>query len=290
MNKAGKTLTILLVVIIIILLSLSAITLFFLQKETDLRKTAETNLEQLKNQEAKIQAELKEAKRQVLIWEDKNKEADERINSLMDDLELEQGLREEMKRENESLREALESENKSKEDIRTRLATELTTYKEKASSLESQLTTEQNRLRELESQNQTLQDKIKQLEADLDKKIEQEATTPSPGGDQTPAPAPQTPSPTQAEKEIELEKIVVAPQDLPEGRVLSVDRENEFLIFNLGEKQGIVQGLILSVYRGNEYLGDVKVSRVQPEMSAADFIPPFSSQKVRKNDQVVSQK
>jgi hypothetical protein len=43
----------------------------------------------------------------------------------------------------------------------------------------------------------------------------------------------------------------------------------------------------MSVYRGDEYLGDVRVSRVQEELSAADLIPPFSSRKVRKNDSVV---
>ena len=34
------------------------------------------------------------------------------------------------------------------------------------------------------------------------------------------------------------------------------------------------------------YLGDIKVTRLQDEMSAADLLPPFSSQTVRKNDQV----
>ena len=71
---------------------------------------------------------------------------------------------------------------------------------------------------------------------------------------------------------------------------MSVDKENDFLIFNLGEKDGVSQGVVMSVYRGSDYLGDVRVSRVQLEMAAADFIPPFSSQKVRKNDQVVLKK
>ena len=91
----------------------------------------------------------------------------------------------------------------------------------------------------------------------------------------------------EAEKEVDLEKIVVAPRGSPEGRILSVDTDTEFVIVNLGAKDGVKLGDMLSVYRGKEFLGDIKVTRVQPEMSAADLIPPFSSRKVRKNDQVL---
>src|SRR3989338_7060905 len=86
---------------------------------------------------------------------------------------------------------------------------------------------------------------------------------------------------------VNLDKIVVIPQGSPEGRVLTVDNSTEFIIVNLGEKDGVKSGNILSIYRGKDYLGDVKVTSVQPEMSAADIIPPFTSQQVRKNDQVV---
>lgn len=67
-----------------------------------------------------------------------------------------------------------------------------------------------------------------------------------------------------------------------------MDLDTEFVIINLGEKDGVAISDMLSVYRGKDFLGDIKVTRVQPEMSAADLIPPFSSKKVRKNDQVVT--
>ena len=70
------------------------------------------------------------------------------------------------------------------------------------------------------------------------------------------------------------------------GRVLTVDRETEFVVVNLGKKDGVHKGQILSVYRQKDYLGDIKVTRVQPNMSAADLIPPFSSRIVQKDDQV----
>ena len=78
---------------------------------------------------------------------------------------------------------------------------------------------------------------------------------------------------------VELDKIVVNPQDGTKGHILSVDTDAEFVVFNLGLKQGVKPDDMLSVYRGDEYLGDIKATRVQDEMSAADIIPPLSSRK-----------
>ena len=86
------------------------------------------------------------------------------------------------------------------------------------------------------------------------------------------------------------DEISTLPSDTSDGRILSVDTDTEFVIVNLGEKDGIKRNMFLSVYRGKEYLGDIQITRVQPEMSAADFVPPFSSRSVRKNDQVVAKK
>ena len=125
-----------------------------------------------------------------------------------------------------------------------------------------------NRAKELDTVAVQLQERIGQLETQL-------GIAPT-GGDQ-----------------IHLEKIVVSPGSKTEkslkdeGRVLTVDAENEFVIVNLGQKDGISEGVVLSILRGEQYLGDVQVTRVQPEMAAADFIPPLASQNVNKNDRVI---
>ncbi len=81
---------------------------------------------------------------------------------------------------------------------------------------------------------------------------------------------------------VELDKIVVNPQNGTKGHILSVDTDAEFVVFNLGLKQGVKPDDVLSVYRGDEYLGDIKATRVQDEMSAADIIPPLSSREIPK--------
>ncbi len=300
-NNSGKTLTIFLVIMLIISVCLASIALYYYQNESVLRKSAETSLAQLKKVEAKLRGDLMESKKQLSLLEEKNKEMDDKINDLSESLDLEKSLKEAQKKENQDLREVLENENQSKEKLRTEMSKELTSAQEKVVALESQLTSAQGRVKELESQNQGLEDKIKQTKSESQTKIEKPASAvPPPAITETESPiSKESVIPPEKKvkevakeegKEVELEPIVVSSSETHSGRVLSVDKENNFLILNLGEKDGVQPGFLMSIYRGNDYLGDVKVSRVQPEMSAADFIPPFSSQNVRKDDQVVAKK
>ena len=270
-NNSGKTLTIFLVVIAVLLVSLTIISVFFFLEEVELRKTAEYNLEQMSIVEAKLQADLKEAKKQSFLYEEKVKEGEDKIESLMEDLELEQGLREEIKKENRQLRESLEKETQAKDEIRTKMEKDLQTADERANALQAELDN-------LKSQAQDMQQKRDEAEQKLN-----ELKTQADGG----AAAPQAQA---MGDDVNLAKIVVTPPGDNKGKVISVDRETEFVIVSLGQKDGIKKEDVLSVYRGDQYLGDIKVSRVLPEMSAADFVPPLNSQQVRKDDRAVPKK
>ncbi|OGX27274.1 MAG: hypothetical protein A3D10_08595 [Omnitrophica WOR_2 bacterium RIFCSPHIGHO2_02_FULL_48_11] len=261
MNKVGKVLTVFLVIFTVLLVSLTAISMFFFQKELERRKAAEELLEQIKGREVKLDGELTEAKKQVELLTQKNKEADDKINGLLDDLELEQGLREAMKKEGESLKDQLTAETQSKEQVRQELNQKLEESQKRIEELQAQLTQEATRSKDLEAAGQQLQEKVNQLESEKSNQ---------PSG-----------------KAVQLEKIVVAPGS-KEGKVLTVDADNDFVIISLGEKDGLTAGSVMSIYRGESYLGDVKLTRVQPEMSAADFIPPLSSNTVNKNDRVLT--
>ena len=148
-NNHGKTVTIFLILISVLLLSLTVIAMFFFQKESELRKLAEMNLEQSKSSEAKLQAELKEAKKQVFLLEEKGKETEEKFSDLQADLELAQGVRDQIKEENASLKEALESETSSKEQLRGELDSQVDVSKKRIAELES-------RLKELEARGKLL--------------------------------------------------------------------------------------------------------------------------------------
>ncbi|MBF0595129.1 MAG: hypothetical protein HQL22_09185 [Candidatus Omnitrophica bacterium] len=278
-GKGGRTVFVFLTLIVIILLCGVAISLFLLQKETQTRRATEVSLEEARVRNAKVEAALKETEKQVDVLKGKSKDADDKINSLMEELDLQAALRDEIKAENKKLKDLLEAEGKSKVEMRQKLTTEIEASQAKLKDLEAmsavrakEIAGYQQKVDALQKQNGELEGKLKDLE---------QSTVARPKSEIIPVPG------QGGNEKVNLDRIVITPDSAKEGRVLNVDSETEFLIFDLGGKNGIKQGDVMSVYRGKTYLGDVKVSRVQDEMSAADFIPPFSSRKVRKNDSIV---
>lgn len=238
MNKFGKTLTIFLVIISVLLLTLTAITIFFYQNENEIRLDVEQKLSQTKAVEVKLQDEMKELKKQTFLQQEKLKESDEKINNLMDDVELEQGLREEIKNENKTLRDALSKESQEKKALKEQM--------DKA-------------LEELQS-----------LAGKCTPSVP-EAVEPEPAAVEEPA--------------VEPAPVPALPADI-QGRILSINEENNFIVFNLGKDDGLQKDVKMSVYRGDQYLGDVLVTRIQSKMSVADLVAPLSSKDVRIDDRV----
>jgi len=284
MNSSGKVVTLFIIIFILLLISLTAISMFFLQQETKQRRDFEAKLGEAQKQMTTIQSELELVKKEKFVLEEKNKEADNRINDLSDELSLEKGLKSQMKTENASLKTQLEQEQLAKKQLQEETDKQLAALEKKSAELTAQLNDGKKFLQDMdaraksfENENVSLKEKLAKLQegffpSSLDSKdqdIEQAKKK-------------------IAANQVQLDKIVIAPKEVPEGRVLSVDTETEFVIINLGEKDGVRLGALLAVYRGKDYLGDIKVTRLQPEMAAADLLPPFSSKLVRKNDQVIS--
>jgi len=297
MNNSGKALTVFLIVIAILLISLTAISLFFLLQEIEVGKELRSNLEQTQIKEQTLTGSLEEAKKNIFILEEQKKDADEEIESPQGELDLVQGLREEIQKENSKLLDNLEIEKQTKVKIREDLNTQIVQAKERVTALEQEIKSAVDRNKELETQRQELKDKyqgvVKQLgdlgyapSVDQPMEPEGEASLLS----EEALPMIEENNPEEMNENVELGKIVVTPQQEGKGKIISVDKETDFVILDLGEKDGVNSGTVLSVFRGKAYLGDVKVSRVLPEMSAADFLPPLKSQSIRKDDQVVIKK
>ncbi len=306
-NSSGKVLVIFLVITAILMISLAAISLFFFQKETEKRKVAEANLEIAVSKKVELEGDLKESKKQNFLLQEKNKEANERINDLSDDLELEKGLREEMRLESASIAEQLKvlqeeketfaKEIEEKESLRQQLAADLSSSEEKVKELKAQLETEVERGQKLSD----LYEQKQQEALKLEESIEEQKQSKN-----------RDSSDVRIREEdfnsgIELEEIVVIPSEgnirnrgvessleqtvsvldaVVQGRILSIDVETEFVIVSLGSRDGLAVGNILSVYRDENYMGDIKITRLQSEMSAADLVGPLSIQNIQKNDHV----
>jgi len=309
MNSSGKVLIIFLIITAMLLISLTAISLFFFQKETERRKLAEVTLEEYQGEKVKIDEELKELKKQNFLLQEKNKESEARVNDLSDELELESGLREEMKLETVSLEEKLgelmaEKEAsaeaiKDDEELHKNLMKKLSVSKQKIKGLEAQLKAEKERSQKLGQLYEQKQQE-ETARAESIKKSKEEAIAEDDNVEETL-------SDDNERLGIELEEIIIAPRmpksqgavaelvfketasDLEsalDGRILSVDLETEFVIVSLGKVDGLAIGNVLSVYRNENYVGDIKITRLQSEMSAADLILPLSIRNVKKDDQV----
>lgn len=64
---------------------------------------------------------------------------------------------------------------------------------------------------------------------------------------------------------------VDAGQSRSSGRVISVNEENNFVIVDIGEDDGVYQGQTLSAYRGNEQIASLEVVEVRAHICAADI-------------------
>jgi len=318
-NSSGKVVTIFLVIVAILLVSLTAISIFIFQKEKEKRIEVEVNLKKNREDVIAFKAEIREIKRKNFLLQEKNKEVDEQINSLLDELELEKGLREELKQANVKLKEKTENMEELNKELEGKLTSNLEKSKEKISELEDKLKMEIAKIKELKKLNEEFKSKNIKLEeevkiaeenkVELEKAEEQvftetesfsEEAVEDLSADESVELAPIVVSPIELREQkairiSRIEKKVSVPEvmmksvgDLPNGKILSVDRETEFVIINIGKKHGIGVGQMMAVYREGEYLGDIKITRIQSQMSAADLISPLSSRIVQKNDQVMA--
>ena len=57
------------------------------------------------------------------------------------------------------------------------------------------------------------------------------------------------------------------------GRVLAVDRNWNFVVLDMGNRNGVVNNATLIVQRGTSMVGRVRVTSVEPSQSIADIVP-----------------
>ena len=89
---------------------------------------------------------------------------------------------------------------------------------------------------------------------------------------------------TLAKKGIKLEKIVVRPETgevVPEGQVLVVNKEFDFVVINLGENDGLKVGSKLQVLKDDQPLGTLEVEKIYGNMSAATIMPDVQKDKLK---------
>jgi len=59
----------------------------------------------------------------------------------------------------------------------------------------------------------------------------------------------------------------------PEGRILAVNQAWNFVVLNLGDKNGVVGNAEMLIKRGDRLVGKARVTSVEPATSIADIVP-----------------
>jgi len=152
------------------------------------------------------------------------------------------------------------------------------------------------RLQELEVDNANLERRFGDMEAMLRERmsqigeIKQQIEAAPTEAQQAPAQA------EEKESAVQLPAIVVRPQEERQasaqefsppaagGRVLAVNRENNFVVIDLGQDAGIKQGDIFSVYRDDNVIAKIEAVQVRRDITACDIKKESSPIKV--GDQV----
>lgn len=88
----------------------------------------------------------------------------------------------------------------------------------------------------------------------------------------------------QASTGVDLDKIVVNYPEAKEGQVLVVNRDNDFIIVNLGQKDNISVGQPLYIYQNNKFLGVVKIEKIQQAMSVAALLDSNIKTAIKEGD------
>lgn len=82
--------------------------------------------------------------------------------------------------------------------------------------------------------------------------------------------------------------MTVAAEDpsIPNGKILTVNEDHQFVVIGLGEKDGVSPGMKFKVLRGGEEVGTVEVIETRPHIAAAD-IKETRTARLQSDDQVL---
>ncbi len=77
------------------------------------------------------------------------------------------------------------------------------------------------------------------------------------------------------------------PVSVSQGEVLVVNRKYNFAIVNLGARDGLRRGEMLSVYRNGNHLGDIRIDKIQEIISSCVFKLEALQDEIKEGDKVV---
>lgn len=72
------------------------------------------------------------------------------------------------------------------------------------------------------------------------------------------------------------------------GKIETVNRTWNFVVLNVGDKDNVVRNAVLIVYRGNDYIGKVRVVSTEAHTAVADILPEWAKGDIQAGDDVLN--
>lgn len=255
LNNKGKGFIPLLLVILVSLGISAVIYYLFAQERTkNMQLTEEVSTLQAKN--GSLQSQLDEATNKVTELKSSISDAQSKILELTGDLEKERAQKQASGTQVAQMKQELEQTKTLKADLEKKLADSEQTLL----ALDTRVKEMETQIKDLESVKASLEEKVKGFE-----------------------------------KNIELGKIVVNPDGaapaaaaaakVSAGKILVMNKDYNFAVISLGNKDGVSIGDIFTVFHNNKPVAELKIEKVHDSMSAAGFAPDIKN-KIAEGDKV----
>ncbi len=284
MNRKASISVIILAILVAVMLALAGGGFYLFQKEHNKALQLQSQLDEINSRLKATETNLDESKNKISDLQTKLEEEKIQRESLDNDLQQEKSGRQEALAKIEQLRVDVDEQKKARLDL-----------EQKLNLAQDEARKTQEQLKNLETKKTELETKLGEIEAKA-KDVELGKIVVTPAGEATPAVAPTKADKKKAKKAAAKQPVKAATtaaiakstagQGL-EGKVLVVNKEYNFVVMNLGSRDGVTAGSEFSIYHNNQHVGDVKIEKVHDAMSAAGFLAPETKDKVSEGDRVV---
>ncbi|MDD5505944.1 MAG: hypothetical protein PHR73_04230 [Candidatus Omnitrophica bacterium] len=278
MNRKGAILKFVLIGIIALSVVLIGVVTYLYQTEIAKNTKLLAQVDEITAREKITEGKLEASKKKVSELTLMLQEAKDRIAAISEDLDKEKSARQDVSKELDQIKADIEQQKSSRQDIENKL----TQAQNEGRKLKEQL-------KIIEQQRADLIAKIKNMTSgasgvELGKVVVNSETTDTSSAVDSAAEKDASAPVAETVKEQEQEG---APAFKPlEGKVTVVNKEYNFAVINLGQKDGVNIGDQFSVYHEGKVVGDVKVEKIHESMSAAGFAAELKDV-VKENDSVV---
>lgn len=249
-----------LIIMLVVSLALAGTGFYLFQREHVKNLDLANKVADISSKQKITETRLNDAQRSLANLEAKFKDATLQINTLTSQLQEEKTAKEEALARISQMQEDLDQQKKLRSDLEKNL-----------NKAQDDVRTIKTELKKIDTEKVKLESKIKNLEVKSDVELGKIIVSPEVA---------------QAGVKPSVPVVSGAAQGL-EGKVLVLNKEYNFVVINLGAKDGLAAGDLFSVYHGNNYLGDIKIEKVQDIMSAAGFVSGDVKNKVKEGDRIV---